>query len=157
MEAAREACCGKRSDKTRGTTIREITDLFPLLKELPRDSSGWILRYECRSCGQIWEEHLLPFMHADVHVVVKEGVVADLADPIPPAPPPKPESPEVRALRFENRIFLACVVAGAVLGLLTRPPESAGARIRGNHFALCLLGGIAVGLILPLLRSFRKP
>jgi hypothetical protein len=98
-------------------------------------------------------------MHADVTVVVKEGVVADLADPVPPAPPPKPEppEPEVRALRFENRIFLACAVAGAVIGLLTRPEESAGARSRGNHFTLCLLGGIALGLILPLLRSFRKP
>src|SRR5262245_7846976 len=130
MEAAREACCGKRADKTRGVTISEISDLFPILKELPRDSSGWILRYECRNCGQIWEEHLLPFMHADVHVVVKEGVVADLGDPAPAAPP-TPEPPGVRALRTENRIFLACAVAGAVLGLLTRPPESAGARLRG--------------------------
>lgn len=159
MEAARAACCGKRPDKTRGVTLREIADLAPLLRELPPDQSGWILRSECRACGQIWEQHSLPFMHADVDVVVKQGIIADLADPVPfpPPAPPAPEPPEAHALRMDRRIFLVCSIGGGLIGLLTRPPPSAGAMARGNHFALWLLGGVAVGFVLLLLRSVRKP
>jgi len=156
MEAPREACCGKRADKTRGVAIQEIPDLFPLVKELPPDPSGQILRYECRTCGQIWEQHFLPFMHADVNVLVKAGVVADLGDPVPVAPS-TPEPREARDLRMDGRIFLACSVAGGLIGLLTRPRQSAGAMARGNHFALWLLGGIALGLVILFVRSARKP
>jgi len=155
MEGARDACCGQRPDKTRGVTIGEIPGLVALVEKQPSDVSGQILRYKCRTCDQIWEQHRLPFMHADVDVVVKEGVVADLDDPRPFATP-APEPPEVRSLRADRRIFLACGIAGGAIGLLTRPPRSEGALARGNHFALWLIGGCAVGLVLLLFRSRRR-
>lgn len=155
MEDARAACCGKRPDKTRGTTVKEMSELFPLVKELPRDATGWILRYECRACGQVWEQHQLPFMHADVDVVVKEGIVAELGDP-PVFATPTPEPPEFRDRRVERRIFLASSIGGAVIGLATRPPAPEGARARGDYFAFWLIGGVAVGFVLLLLRQFWK-
>lgn len=154
----RAGCCGKRPDKTRGSSVQDMADLYPLLKELPQDDS-WVLRFECSSCGQVWEEHLLPFMHADVHVVVKQGVTADLSDPPPPGPPPPPPAPEplyVGEMRRDRWVFLACCAAGFLIGLATRPDVAEGALKRGNHMGLCLVSGAAAGFAINLFREFLK-
>lgn len=147
---ARAACCGKRPEKTRGAAFQDIPGLAPLLKSPGPDEPGTgILRRECTACGQIWEQHSLPMMHADVDVVVKQGVVADLEDPRPQAPP-TPPPPVDRLLRADRWIFLGCTLTGLVIGFATRPPG------RNDHAAFCLLGGVLTGIVINILRYARK-
>lgn len=151
MTDGRAGCCGKRPEITRGASIEEIAELALLVQRLPPESPTEILRYGCRTCGQIWEQHRLPFMHADVNVVVKEGVVPDLGPPpVYASPVAEPESQDARDLRIESRIFFSVSITAGVIGLLTRP--SSGELERGVHFAWWLLGGVATGLALVLVR-----
>jgi len=113
--------------------------------------------YACGVCGQAWEDYLVPFMHADVHVVVKAGILPELTDPPenrawvtpPPGPPP---------MSIDTRIMWGCVAVAIVTGFATRPPVTQGVELRQNWLLLFLLGGAAAGLLLMALRRvFRKP
>lgn len=145
------SCCDRRPDKTRGAAFQDIPGLAPLLKPPGPDEPGaGILRRECTACGQVWEQHSLPFLHADVDVVVKKGVVADLEDPRPAVPPPVPPPPVDRQVRADRWIFAGCTLAGLVIGFATRPPG------RNDHAAFWLLGGILVGFVINLLRYIPR-
>lgn len=150
-------CCAKRPARFRGTAITEIPELSPLVKPVKTEAGMQVHEYVCGGCGQQWEDHLVPFMHADVHVVVKAGVLPELTDPsenrpwMTPAPAPPPMS-------IDTRIMLACVAAAVVTGLATRPPITQGVALRQNWLPLFILGGVAAGLLLLALRRvLRKP
>lgn len=151
----RAQCCGKRPDLTRGVAIQEIPDLFPLVKERP-GGDPQLRRFDCGTCGQVWEQLWIPVMHSDLSVVVKEEARSQLNDPPARWVQPTPEAPEARDRRLGHWTFISCCIVGILLGLATRPGPEAGAVARGNHFALCLLGGVVVGVVLNILRESRK-
>ena len=151
----RAQCCGKRPDLTRGVTLQEIPDLLPLVKERPGGDSQRRC-FDCSACGQVWEERWIPFMHSDLSVVLKEEARSQLDEPPREWVKPPPEEPWRRDRRLGHWILIPCCVLGMILGLATRPGPEAGASARGNHFALCLLGGAAVGVVLNILRESRR-
>jgi len=144
-------CCANRPGRFRGSAITEISELSPLVKPVNPERGAQVLRYVCTVCGQPWEDWLMPFMHADVHVVVKTGVPPALEDAPgrwAPGPPLKPA---------KSWILGVCVAAGFVAGLATLPPIDRGVADRQFWLLLCMaVGAIAAGIYYGLRRLLRS-
>ena len=67
-------CCGPVRDKFVNVAAKDIEALAGKLRTLQEPPWSAHFVYQCRRCGQLWEAHLVSFMHADVEVVVKAGV-----------------------------------------------------------------------------------
>ena len=134
--------------------ITEIPALSSLVKRTEVDRRPQVLDYVCGACGQQWEDHLVPFLHADVHVVVKAGVPAELLDP--PNTPPPPPMKAGRSSTGDKLLVAGCVAAAVGVHLATLPPAGEGVSVRQQRLALCVGLGVAAGLLLiALRRAFR--
>jgi hypothetical protein len=67
--------CDELPDEYPGKAMAQIAELHESMVAVTRDADSWTTVYECRLCGQVWEELFEELGHGEVPVVRKLKVV----------------------------------------------------------------------------------
>ena len=66
--------CDDFPDSFPGRALRDVGELAEVLVRLSRDSETWTTIFECRLCGQVWEELYAESGHGEVPHLRKLGM-----------------------------------------------------------------------------------